>query len=169
MAQSSRFIDTHKVVIAVPPSTPNTANDNTTYLLGDYINMADYNHCAVIMVGGAFTGTSVVNVYQATSAAGGSAKIISALTERFLCTATSAASDTWVATAVTSSTWTWPATNNLANIVEINARDLDIANGFQWIAVNTATSGQAGDRLCVIYILSEPRYLKAENSPSAII
>lgn len=166
---NARFIGKHKVVIGFPPYDVATAADNSTYAKGEYINMADYNHATVIILGGASAGgTGAVNIYQATNASGGSAKIISAFTERFLNTSTSTASDTWVSTAVTASTWTHPATANISNIVEIDARDLDGANGFSWIAVNVAAAGGTTLMAC-IYILSEGRFLMREKSPSAII
>lgn len=168
MADPTRFIDTHHVVIGAVPACPNTAWDNTTYALGDYIHMGKYNHLTIIILTGAMSGaTGAVTVKQATSAAGGSAKNVT-ITERFLCTATAAASDTWTSTAVTSNTWTMPATANLANIVEVDARSLDIANSFEWVAVNITASGDAADRAACLYILSEPRYVRAETKPTAI-
>ncbi len=169
MADPSRFLDTHKVVVAFPPACPNTAAiDGSTYLLGDRVHMGKYNHLTAMIFGGAMDGASgVVTVKQSSDFAGTGAKNVT-ITERFLCTATSAASDTWVSTAVSSNTWTYPATNYLHNIVEVDARDLDLANGFEYVGVQVEASGNANDRMCIVYILSENRYALAESSPTAI-
>ncbi len=169
MSGPSRFLDTHKVVIGAPCANINTAWDNSTYALGDYVHMGKYNHLTIILVGGAASGAaSAVTVKQATDASGTSAKNCT-VTEMFLNTATSTASDTWTATTVSSNTFTPTTTTaNLSYIIEIDSRDLDLANNFEWVAINIAGGGGGTNYFACVYILSEGRYKIVESSPTAI-
>ncbi len=169
MSGPSRFLDTHKVVIGANAAAIDAGWLNSTYSDGEYIHVGKYNHLTIIVVGGAAAGAyAAFTVKQATSAAGGSAKNVT-VTENFKCTTTSAGSDTWVATTVTSNTWTPTTTTaGLHYIIEIDSRDLDLANDFEWVAINLAAGGNAGNFMACVYILSEGRYQIVESSPTCI-
>ncbi len=152
-------------VVAAPASIQTQAFDNTTYLLGDYIHMAMYNQCTFVILNGVTAATSTVNIYQATSAAGGSAKVVQGLSYRYTATATSAASDTWVKTAMTSTgLFTHPATNYTSHIIEVHASQLDLANSFEWVTVNMGATGTGSTLCAVLAILTEPRVISGEES-----
>jgi hypothetical protein len=162
-----KLIDKVHFVVGAPIANINTAWDNTTYALGDYVNMANYSHLTIVLIGGASAGgTGAITVKQATDATGTSAKNVT-VANRYLQTGTSSASDTWVKTTVTSNTWTHPATANLCNIVEIDAASLDKDNGFTWVAINITSAGGTTN-MCALYILSDPRQISAETAPTAI-
>ncbi len=165
---NARFIGKHKLVIGAPCADISTAWDNTTYALGDYVHMEHYNHLTIVLIGGAAAGAaSAITVKQATSAAGGSAKNVT-FTEMFANVATSSASDTWTSTAVTSNTFTPTTTTaNLSYVIEIDSRDLDLANNFEWVAINVAGGGGTNYFAC-LYILSEGRFLARSGMPTAI-
>lgn len=162
-----KLIDQVKFVVGFPPCDINTAQDNSTYLKGDYVHMKYYDHLTIVLLAGASAGgTGSVNVYQATDAAGGSAKTVG-VDYRYLCTATNAASDTWVKTTVTSDTWDHPATANLYNVIEVDSTQLDIEGGFEWVAINIDSAGGTTYG-AALYILSGPRYISAETAPTAL-
>ena len=77
------------------------------------------------------------------------------------------ATDTLVATAVTSNTFTTLTTNNknAMYVIELDAADLDINNGFDCVRVGTGDA--AALVLSVLYVLSNPRYAGA-TPPTAI-
>lgn len=164
-----KLIDKCHFVIGAPCANINTAWDNSTYALGDYVHMGKYNHLTIVLIGGAASGAaSAITIKQATSAAGGSAKNVT-VASMYACTSTSAASDTWTKTTVTSNTWTPTTTTaNLHYIVELDAADLDIANSFEWVAVNVAGSGGGTNYFSCLYILSDPKIVSAETAPTAI-
>lgn len=162
----TKLIESVKFVVGFPPCDINTAMDNTTYVKGDYINMADWGHLTVVLLGGASAGgTGSVTVKCATDAAGTSADTMTTVKYRYLQTGTSAASDTWVKTSVTAGTWDHPATANLANVIEIDGSELP--TGHNWVAINIDSAGGTTLMSC-LYILSEPRYISAETAPTAI-
>ncbi len=165
---SGKLIDNvHFVVGAYPVSIQSTGFDNTTWVLGEAINVRDYGHVTMVLLGGAFAGTSAITVKQATTAAGISVSADNVTIEhRYLCTGTTA-SDTWVETDVSTNTWTWPATANLANVVEFDTASLN--DGHDWVAINAVAAGVGASILGVLYILSEPRYISAATAPTAIV
>lgn len=68
-------------------------------------------------------------------------------------------------TAVTANTWTIPATAQLSNIIEFETAVLTA--GLNWIGINVTAAGAGGLASC-LYILSQPRYISAEDAPTAI-
>lgn len=163
-----KLLDQMKFVVGAPPFDVATALDNTTYLLGNAVNVKLYNHVTIVMIGGVFAGGAnacAVTIKQAETDAISVASDNVPISYRYLCTATSAQSDTWVKTAVTSNTWTWAALNHLANIVEFDTAVLN--EDHDWIAVNTVAAG-ASALMSVLYILSNPRYAQAEDTPTSL-
>ncbi len=162
-----KLIDQVHFVVGAPPSDIATAWGNSTYLLGNAVNVENYGHVTIVMLQGTSAGaTAAVSVRQAATAAGvvvGAA--IVPIDYRYLLTQTSAESDTWVKTAVTSNTWTIPATAQLSNIVEFDTAIL--TSGLNWIGINVTAAGGGGLASC-LYILSQPRYISAEDAPTAI-
>lgn len=165
---SGKLIDqVHFAVGAYPVSIQNTGLDQSSYALGEVVNVGKYGHVTIVLIGGAFAGTSAITVRSATSAAGvsvSSDKVT--IAHRYLCTGITAGSDTWVETDVSSSTWTWPATANLANVIEFDTASLEA--GHEWVAVNAVAAGVGASLIAALYILSEPRYISAETAPTAL-
>ena len=162
-----KLIDQVHFAVGFPPYDIATAIDNSTYLKGNAVNVKNYNHVTIVILQGTSAGaTAAVSVRQAATAAGvvvGAA--IVPIDYRYLLTQTSAESDTWVKTTVTANTWTIPATAQLSNVVEFDTAVLTA--GLNWIGVNITAAGGGGLASC-LYILSEPRYISAEDSPTAI-
>lgn len=156
-----RLVESTKIVAGLCPITPSTSTP-------DYVSMKDYRHfTAIIQVDNATTVTgSAITLKQATAVAGTSEKAL-AFTKVWANTDIDA-SDALVETVVTSNTFTTDATNNknLMYVIEVDASELDMANGFDCIRVGTGNATAAV--VSVTYILSQPRY-KGTTPPTAIV
>jgi len=149
------------------------ADLNGAATTGDYISLKNYDRVLVLLAYGDGTAGSdpALAVYQATSVAGGSAKVLNCLeTGRIyrLDAATYAAY-----AALTSSTFVWSKvtqatadeqyapTDNGETVgiiaLEIEASDLDADNGFDCIRVDVSQAG-AAKYGALIYLLADPKY-----------
>jgi len=152
-----KFIKNNKIIQGAGP-----ADINGSGLTGDYVSMKNYNHCTVILNFGAIGAANTVTLKQATDVSGTSEKALS-FTEYFKKEGTS--TDTFTR-ATCSSTFNTGTTSNSVYVVEIDANDLDVDNGFDCLRVNIADPG-ASTIVGVTYILSEPRYAD-DSMPAAI-
>lgn len=134
-----------------------------TSTLGDttYVSMKNYARCQIIITiadGTTVTG-STITLKQATAIAGTSEKAL-AFT-RMLANTDYAASKTMVETAVTSNTFTTQTTNSKDSvyIIDVDASDLDVANGFDCLRVDGTGHAATASRGCtVVYNLYGARY-----------
>lgn len=134
-----------------------------TSTLGDttYVSMKGYQRCQIIISiadGTTVTG-STITLKQATAVAGTGEKAL-AFT-RMLANTDYAASKTMVETAVTSNTFTTQTTNSKDSlyIIDVDASDLDMANGFDCIRVDgTGHAATASRGVVVLYNLYGARY-----------
>ncbi len=134
-----------------------------TTTVGDttYVSLKNYKRCRItisIADGTTVTG-STITLKQATAVAGTSEKAL-AFT-RMLANTDYAASKTMVETAVTSNTFTTQTTNskNSLYIIDVDASDLDVANGFDCLRVDgTGHAATAPLGVVVLYDLYGARY-----------
>lgn len=134
-----------------------------TSTLGDttYVSLKNYRKLQIIISiadGTTVTGTAVT-LKQATSVAGTAEKAL-AFT-RMLANTDYGASKTMVETAVASNTFTTQTINSKDSlyIIEVNAEDLDTANGFDCVRVDCTGHAATASRGCVvIYNLFGARY-----------
>lgn len=134
-----------------------------TSTLGDttYVSLKNYKRCQIVITiadGTTVTGTAIT-LKQATAIAGTNEKAL-AFT-RMLANTDYAASKTMVETAVTSSTFTTQAVNSKDSvyIIEVDAEDLDVANGFDCLRVDATGHAATASRGCtVVYNLFGARY-----------
>lgn len=157
---SERLTDKVKIVTGCAPALlVTTAGD------GDYVSLRGYRKITFVMsILNATTVTGgAVTLLQATAVAGTSAKALSFTTA--LRNIDCAASDALASFAVTSDTFTTDATNSkqLMYVIDIDATQLDQANGFDCIRIDVASS--AASVGCVLYVLHPMRY---STAPSAI-
>lgn len=137
-----------------------------TSTLGDttYVSMKGYQRCQIIISiadGTTVTG-STITLKQATAVAGTGEKAL-AFT-RMLANTDYAASKTMVETAVTSNTFTTQTTNSKDSlyIIDVDASDLDVANGFDCLRVDgTGHAATASRGVVVLYNLYGARYAGA--------
>lgn len=157
--QGLRLTDIAKVVTGIAPvAMATTAGD------ADYVSLKGYKSCSIILSvknGSTVTGCAVT-LKQATAVAGTGEKAL-AFTKMWA-NIDAAASDTLVETAVTSNTFTTDATNtkDLLYVMEVDATDLDVANGFDCLRLDGLLMANAVGS--VTYILNGPRY----SSPLAV-
>lgn len=137
-----------------------------TSTLGDttYVSMKGYSKLQIII--GIADGTTVtgstITLKQATTVAGGNEKAL-AFT-RMLANTDYAASKTMVETAVTSNTFTTQTVNSKDSlyIIEVDADDLDVANGFDCVRVDgTGHAATSSRGAFVLYNLIGARYTGA--------
>lgn len=130
----------------------------------DYVSLKGFQRCTIVIaVDNATTVTGGdITLKQATAVAGTSEKAL-AFTKMYANTDV-AASDTLVETDVTSNTFTTDTTNdkNLLYVIEVDAADLDVTNGFDCIRVDSLSMANAAG--FVQYILHDCRHA----SPRAI-
>ena len=134
-----------------------------TSTLGDttYVSMKNFRKLQIIISiadGTTVTGTAVT-LKQATAVAGTSEKALTFT--RMLANTDYGASKTMVETAVTSNTFTTQTTNSKDSlyIIEVNAEDLDTANGFDCVRVDCTGHAATASRGCVVlYNLFGARY-----------
>ena len=130
----------------------------------DYVSLKGYERMTIVIaVDNATTVTGgAVTLKQATDVAGTSEKALGFST--MWANTDVAASDTLTETAVTSDTFTTNTTDNknLMYVIELDAADLDVANGFDCVRVDVLLMANAVG--FVQYILHGSRY----SSPVAI-
>jgi len=123
---------------------------------GTFISLKNFNHVTVVIVQGAWAGgTPALTARQAPDVAGTAAK---AAPLSFYWQKAAVAAGQFTKTAVVSNTFNLPATANTVTVLEIDAEELDVTNGFDCFQIQSGTPGANADLLSMFYILSEPRY-----------
>lgn len=143
---------------AVPIDTTGAA------VTGDYVSLKLFRHLTVVIQQGAWAGgTPAVTMKQATDV-GNSLSDEKALEIDYYWTKTGLTGTAFTKTAITSDTFTLPATANTITVLEIDATDLDLENGFDCVRLGVASPGSNADLISALYILSQPRYGQAAIS-----
>ena len=138
-----------KMIWAVEPKNY-TGAANTV----KYVTMKGYSNLTIVILTGAWAGgTAAVTVNQATAVAGTSAKAL-AFTDYWDDKTTSG---TLVKKAATSNTFNLDTANKMF-VIEIDARTLDIAGGFDVVGLAVASPGVNADIYGVAYFLHGGRY-----------
>lgn len=150
----NRLIDTAKIVFGSPIiGALATTNGDC-----DYVSLKGYERCSIVIaVDNATTVTGgAVTLKQATAVAGTNEKAL-AFASYFANTDTGAG-DTLTETTATSNTFTTDTTDNKNQlyVIEVNAADLDVANGFDCVRVDVLSMANAVG--FVQYILHGARY-----------
>jgi len=162
----------------VPLAATGPRDVNGDAIAGDYVSLKYFDRCAVVISAGAGTGGSdiAVSIYQATSVAGGSAKVLNALvTGRIFSkehASTLEAVGGWTREVQAVADEAYAPTDSgetvLLWVFELKAADLDVANGFDCIRADVSNPG-AAKIVAGFYLLAAPRYADSpENMKSAI-
>jgi hypothetical protein len=136
------------------------------------LHMKNYGGTAIVGYFGAVSaGTDVItlDVQQADAATGGNTKDLDVVTQVYYkAEATLDGDETWTrATQSAASEVAFPSTNQILIVVEIDADDLDTANGYEWVFVLHADPGSGGTRPgCYFYV---PYGLKVQRRPDLLI
>ena len=146
-----------KIVQGLAPITPSTSTP-------DYVSLKNYARMSVIIsCDNAATVTgSAITLKQATAVAGTAEKALGF--DNYYANLDTGAADTLALTTATSNTFTTSTVNtkNLLYVLDIEASDLDVDNGFDCVRVGTANA--VNTVVDVVYILYPPRY----SSPAAV-
>ena len=149
-----RLVDTCKIVTGTAPVALTAASD--------YVSLKNYDHCTAIITidNGATVTATEIALLQDTAVAGNVAAKALGFSTMWANTDTGAA-DTLTATAVTSNTFNSNTTNakNLMYVIEIDSADLDVANGFDCVAVSCANGANSVGS--ITFVLSDARYQPA--------
>lgn len=149
------------VVMGVAPLDLQTARN------GDWVSMKNAGHCTVIVVKGAGTDgdDQTFTFEQALTAAGGSSKNLATIDEYWEqeeIAANLEATGAWTRVTQTAAATVAPgdpsAQSSALYAFEIDAADLDVDGGFDWIRCNNDGAGSNAQLGTIIYILSELRY-----------
>lgn len=123
----------------------------------DYVSMKNFDRCTIVIsVDNATTVTGgAITLKQATAVAGTSEQTLAFST--MWANTDCAAGDTLTETAVTSNTFTTATTDNknLMYVIEVKAGDLDVANGFDCLRVDSLSMANAVGN--VLYIMHGAR------------
>ena len=143
---------------------------------GDYVCLKGYGKLGVLFASAAGSNTDIptLTVYQATTVAGGSAKVATVVDtvwiKQYATTLAATADFTKTAQTLASTVVGNAASDTevLLEYFEINAEDLDVDNAFDCVRVDVAQAASAGAHYgCLLYFLLDPRYPQA-TSLSAI-
>lgn len=127
-----------------------------------YISLKYVGHLSIHIATGAWAGgTAAVTLKQATAVAGTGSKAL-AFT---LMWTDKAAAGTLVETAVTSNTFDLDTADS-QYIIEVDPATMDLANGFDCLALDVASPGANNDYYSAVYVPSQIRYKQA--TPPAI-
>lgn len=155
----SKLVQEQKFIWAAEPKDYSGAA-----MTAEYVSLKYYNHLTIVIQTGAWAaGTAAVTLLEATNVSAGSAQALNLETMW----TDDAATGTLVETAVTSDTFNLDTANSLY-IIEIDADELDVDDGYDCVTLAVASPGVNSDFYGVLYILSQPRYAQA-TPPSAII
>lgn len=140
-------------VIAVPVDAAAGAQAS------DWLNLKFFGSVAIVIMQGAWgVGTPAVTLNQATSSAGAGSKPL-AFTKRW--SKTALGTTVFAETPVVNNTFNLPAAANTVTVVEVNAEDLDVTNGFTYVQAAAAAAGAGANLLAVLAILTGARYMGA--------
>lgn len=162
--------------VAIVPGFTGVVADTDTSQTGDYVCLKNYGKLGVLYVKAAGTNTDIptLTVYQATTVAGGSAKVATVVDTVWIkqaATTLTATADFTKTAQTLASTVVGDATSDtdvLMEYFEIDASLLDVDNGFDCVRVDVANAASAGvSWACLLYFLLNPRY-PGETSLTAI-
>lgn len=159
-----RLLENAKLLWACEPKS--YANNAATT---KYVSLKNYDHLTIVILTGAWAGgTAAVTMEQATEVAGTTHKAL-AFSYYWHDETTSGTLAKTAATNPGEATATFNLdTANKLYVLEVNARDLDVANNYDCVTVEVATPGANADFYGVAYILSEPRE-KSSTPPTALL
>ena len=151
------FLERNTIVSAFVPVDMQTANNN-----GDWVSMAKYDRCLVVLFKGIGTDGDdpIFNLQQAKTAAGGTAKDLdfTVIHKKVGSQLTTLDFSRVTQTAATSHTDTDSAQAEAIMAVEIKADELDTDNGYYFIRLDIANIGGNAQLGWAFYILSGARY-----------
>ena len=164
-------LETMMIVPAIRPVDLQDGANN-----GDFVSLKNYAHCAVVFHSAVGTGGDdpTINLNQATDVSGTSSKSLSVIDTIYVKQAATSLASTGQSSKVTQSaaatyTEATSAEQEALWVVEFDADELDVDNGFDCVQLTVADIGSNAQLGAAYYILTQPRFPAApENMLSAI-
>ena len=164
-------LETMMIVPAIRPVDLQGGANN-----GDFVSLKNYAHCAVVFHSAVGTGGDdpTINLNQATDVSGTSSKSLSVIDTIYVKQAATSLASTGQWSKVTQSaaatyTEATSAEQEALWVVEFDADELDVDNGFDCVQLTVADIGSNAQLGAAYYILTQPRFPAApENMLSAI-
>lgn len=139
---------------------------------GDWINLKNYNRCAVVFIGGpgAAAQDPTITLLQAQSDGGSSKALNFTRIDTKQASALTAVGTYTTTTQADGNTYTNATMGETAQVVviDISVDDMDIANGYDWLQASIADTGSTSKIGAMFYILHEPKYNSGGVLPTAI-
>jgi hypothetical protein len=162
MSAGVQLRDKFKFVTGLGPVVPSSAAPR-------WVSLKNYQHLTILVTvqnGTTVTG-SAIGLSQATAVAGTGAKTLPFT--RMWQNIDNAAGDAYTETAVSSNTFTTDSTNSktLKYIIEVDAQDLDVQNGFDCVRATVGNATAA--TVSVEYILGVGYTGNVAKMPSAVV
>lgn len=166
---SELFLEKHQVVPAIRPVDLSGGTN-----AGDWVSLKHYKHATIIFHSAIGTAGDdpTVTLLQATAVAGTGSKALNINTKKVFKkqAATNLLSTGQFSDAsadVTNNAWTNTdaAEQEALVVIEVDADELDVDNGFDCISISVADVGLNAQLGAAYYILSEPRY---SGTPSVV-
>lgn len=170
---SELFLETHQIVGAIRPvDLSGGAN------AGDWVSLKNYKHAVIVFHSAIGTAGDdpTVTLLQASAVAGTGSKALNINTSKIFkkqAASNLLSTGAWSSASsdVTANAWTNTdaAEQEVLVVIEVDADELDVDNGFDCISISVADVGTNAQLGAAYYILSEPRYsAQATSMPSAI-
>ena len=164
-------LETMMIVPAIRPVDLQDGANN-----GAFVSLKNYAHCAVVFHSAVGTGGDdpTINLNQATDVSGTSSKSLSVIDTIYVKQAATSLASTGQWSKVTQSaaatyTEATSAEQEALWVVEFDADELDVDNGFDCVQLTVADIGSNAQLGAAYYILTQPRLPAApENMLSAI-
>jgi len=163
----SRLVENGQLAIGFAPVNLATAAHD-----GDYVSLKQYHHVAIVMIksAGGSGEDPTLTIQQATDVSGGNVKALN-FTDIYtkqgsdlqaigkFTKVTQAAANTYTSATAGEEQAIW--------VVEFDADELDVDNGFDCIRASVADVGNTEQLGTILYVLTEPRC--AEATPASAI
>lgn len=165
------FLDDHQIVTAIPPC------DLDTDRVADYVSLKNYGKVVLVVTKAVGTAGDDLSIdfQQATDVSGTSAKDLDVITTYWRKAATTDLTAVGTFTKITQSAASELYSNaaegakEILLVAEVNAEQLDQANGFDCVSANIILDASGGAAYgAAVWILCDPRYPQADGGLSAI-
>lgn len=153
-----RLLDRFHPVVVIPPVNGATAANS-----GDWISLKNFRRVAFLIIGavGVAGEDLAITIRQAKDVSGGSVKDLVGVSRVDVKNAVDIATiGTFTkVTQTEAATYTNTDSGESQNlfVIEVDAEQLDVQNGFDCVTCNIADTGATAKLICVLAILSEPR------------
>ncbi len=167
-----RFLEQAQIAAGFLPVDLQTATPASRQ--GDWVSLAQHHHLVILLYkdGGTANEDVTLTVEQATNASGGDAKPLAFTRIARKQGANLLGIGAWTETTQTASHTYTNATSGeeeLLWVVEFDAAELDVQEGFQFVRASVNDVGNNPQLGCLLYLLTEPRFGDAVEQMASVL